>query len=149
MADKMEEKLFKKTEGTLYNYKNLEIKIMNLNIDIETLRRNYQGVSSIRYEEKTQSTNKFNSSVENEVVNREKLIKKLENERDCNVNLKRKIDNALKTLPEEEFKLVDLRYFKGKQTWTAIGRHLNMDKDYCCRKRCDIIEKLARLIYSF
>lgn len=145
--------LFKKTEAILYDYKNLEIKIMNLDIDIETLKNSYCGVAPVSYKERTQSTNKFNSVVENEIIDREEnmedLIRRLEIEKNYNVNLKKKIDNALKTLPEESFKLVELRYFKGKQTWTAIGRKLNMDKDYCCRKRCEIIERLGRLIYSF
>lgn len=145
--------LFKKTEAILYDYKNLEIKIMNLDIDIETLKNSYCGVAPVNYKERTQSTNKFNSVVENEIIDREEnmedLIRRLEIEKNYNVNLKKKIDNALKTLPEESFKLVELRYFKGKQTWTAIGRKLNMDKDYCCRKRCEIIERLGRLIYSF
>lgn len=145
--------LFKKTEAILYDYKNLEIKIMNLDIDIETLKNSYCGVAPVSYKGRTQSTNKFNSVVENEIIDREEniedLIRRLEIEKNYNINLKKKIDNALKTLPEESFKLVELRYFKGKQTWTAIGRKLNMDKDYCCRKRCEIIERLGRLIYSF
>ncbi|QXE19992.1 hypothetical protein [Clostridium sp. 001] len=151
--DKCNKNLFKKTEATLYNYKNLEVKITNLDIDIESLKNNYQGIAPISYKERSQSTNKFNSVVENEVINREEnigdLIKELERDKNYNINLKRKIDNALRTLPEESFKLVKLRYFNGKQTWTAIGRKLNMDKDYCCRKRCEIIESLGKLIYNF
>lgn len=146
----MDEKIFKKTEYVLYNYNDLEIKIKNIEIDIENLKNDYNGVAGISYEEKTGSTFKFNSSVENEVVKKEKLIKHLEGVKEYNLNLKRKIDNALKSLTDESYKLVELRYFtKPKRTWIAIGKELNMDKDYCCRKRCEIINKLASLIYSF
>ncbi|MCD2345797.1 hypothetical protein [Clostridium guangxiense] len=146
----MKENIFKKTEYALYNYKNLEIKIKNIEIDIENLKNDYTGITAISYEEKSSPTFKFNSSVENEVVKKEKLIKQLEGVKEYNLNLKRKIDNALKCLTSESYKLVELRYFtQPKKTWVAIGNEIKMDKDYCCKKRCEIINKLAELIYSY
>ncbi|MDP4147465.1 MAG: xanthine dehydrogenase [Bacillota bacterium] len=150
----MENNIFKKTEQALYDYKSLEVKIKNLNIDIESLKNDYSGIAAITYGEKTGATNKFNSSVENEVINREEnaavLIKKLEGIKLYNINLKNKIDNALETLDETELTLVQLRYFhKPKKTWISIAEELRIDKDYCCKVKNCIINKLSDLIYSF
>ena len=51
-----------------------------LNKELEILENDYRGAGAISYDEKTQATNKFNSSVENEVINKTKEVYKLENE---------------------------------------------------------------------
>ena len=145
----MNKKLFRKVEATLYNYKNMDAKIQNLEIDIENLKKTYQGVSPIQYGEKVQGTNKFSSVVESEVVHKERLIAKLEEQRDDVVSLKSKVENALKTLDAESKKLVELRYLGKKNTWTAIGIKMNLDSSYCCKRRALIIERLGELIYHF
>lgn len=150
----MKEDKFSKTEDILCNYRNLEIKIKNIEIDIENLKNDYNGIAKTGYGEKSSPTYKFNSIVENEVIDREEkideLIKHLEEAKSYNLNLKRKVDNALSTLTEEAHRLVELRYFsKPKKTWIAIGKEMNMDKDYCCKKRCEIINYLSDLIYSY
>ena len=145
----MNKKLFRKVEATLYNYKNMDAKIQNLEIDIENLKKTYQGVSPIQYGEKVQGTNKFSSIVESEVVHKERLIAKLEEQRDDVVSLKSKVENALKTLDAESKKLVELRYLGKKNTWTAIGIKMNLDSSYCCKRRTLIIERLGELIYHF
>ena len=45
--------LFKKVEGRLHNYKNLELQIKNLELDIEQEKNEYRGCGSISYDEKT------------------------------------------------------------------------------------------------
>ncbi|MEN8433943.1 hypothetical protein NX821_001114 [Clostridium septicum] len=67
--------LYKKTEAMLYNFNKTKAEIRNIELDLELLKSQYEGVGAIVYEERTGSTNKFNSSVENEVVIREKRIK--------------------------------------------------------------------------
>lgn len=145
----MNKKLFRKVEATLYNYKNMDAKIQNLEIDIENLKKTYQGVSPIQYGEKVQGTNKFSSVVESEVVHKEKLIARLEEQRADAIALKAKVENALKTLDNESRRLVELRYFGRKNTWVAIGQKLNLDSSYCCKRRVLIIERLGELIYHF
>lgn len=145
----MDKKLFRRVEATLYNYKNMDAKIQNLDIDIENLRKSYEGVSPLQYGEKVQSTNKFSSVVENEAVHKEKLLSKLEEQRADAVALKAKVENALDTLDAESKKLVELRYLGRKNTWVAIGQKLNMSSNYCCALRTQIIEQLGRLIYPF
>ena len=72
MVDK---NLFRKTEAILYDYNNLALKIDLLKAEIKDIEETYQGCWSIAYNEKTQATNKFNSAVENEILQREKMLK--------------------------------------------------------------------------
>ncbi|MBE6072021.1 MAG: xanthine dehydrogenase [Clostridium butyricum] len=146
----MQEK-FKKTEETLYNYKSMEIRIKNIQIDIENLLNDIT-LKAISYEQKSSKTNAFNSSVENEVIKREENLKKhidiLKAKLKYNKDLKVKIDGALGELNSSEYKLVSLRYFsKEKKTWIAIGSELGFDKDYCVKIKNKIIRKLSELIY--
>ena len=66
--------MFKKTEYALYNYKDLDIKIKSIDIDIDMLENDIT-LKAISYEEKTGPTNAFSSSVENEVIRREEKMK--------------------------------------------------------------------------
>ena len=146
----MEDK-FKKTEATLYNYKSLEVKIKNIEIDIDTLENDIT-VKAVSYDEKPASTNAFHSTVEDEVIRRDEHTKQqiemLKAKLKYNQNLKAKIDGALEQLTTQEYKLVDLRYFqKDKRTWLFIGQELGFDKDYCVKIRNKIIKKLSELIY--
>jgi len=147
----LEDNNFKKTEYTLYNYKSLDTKIKNIDIDIDNLENDIT-VNAISYEERSSPTNAFSSTVENEVVRREEKtadkIQALKSKRKYNLNLKTKIDGALEQLTSDEFKLVQLRYFsKDKKTWVEIGLNLGFDKDYCTKLRNKIIDKLSDLIY--
>ena len=146
----MEDK-FKKTEATLYNYRSLEVKIKNIQIDIDDLENDIT-VKAVSYDEKTAPTNAFHSTVEDEVIMRDEHVKQqiemLKAKLKYNQNLKAKIDGALEQLTTQEYKLVDLRYFqKDKKTWVFIGQELGFDKDYCVKIRNKIIKKLSELIY--
>lgn len=149
----MKENLFKKTEKTLYDYKNLDLRIENIDLEIEILKNDvtYAGVS---YEEKAAPTNKFSSSVENEVIKRdeylEENIKYLKMQKLKMIALKQKITNALAMLNEEEYRLVELRYFdtkKKRKTWVEIGMILGIDSVVCCRMKNKVVNKLKDEIY--
>jgi len=146
----MKNNIFKKTEKTLYDYKNMNIKIENIELYIESLLNDvsYAGVS---YEQKF-PTNAFSSSVENEVIKRdEHLMGKVENLKKSRVkivSLKQRITNALNTLEPEELRLVELRYFiKPKKSWVEIGMILGVDKVTCHRMKNNIINTLTDYIY--
>lgn len=118
----MDKDLFKKTEGELYNYKGLDIKIKSIEMDIEMLQNDIT-LKAINYNEKSGPTNAFNSSVENEVIRRDEVVKeqiqKLQNAKKFYMIKKNKIENALQCLNGEEVKLVEMRYFqKVKNNWT-------------------------------
>lgn len=143
--------LFKKTEKTLYDFKNLDLKIENIELHINRLVNDvsYAGVS---FEERSSPTNAFNSSVENEVIKREEHMSKELNHlikmKSDTIMLKTLVTNALDTLKAEQYKLVELRYFqKDKKTWLEIGMTLGIDKDNCCKLKNEIINKLTEFIY--
>ncbi|AGK98181.1 hypothetical protein [Clostridium pasteurianum] len=147
----MDDRVFKKIESDLYNYKYLNVKIENLKIKVEDISNSYDGCTAISYEERTGKTNKFNSSVENEVVNRIEnampAIGELERKITYYINLKKKIDNALTVLSPMQRQLVELRYFSfPTRSWVSIERDLHMNKDYCCTKRKEVITLLSKLI---
>lgn len=147
-----QDNLFKKTEYALYNYKDLDIKIKSIDIDIELLKNDIT-LKAINYDEKTGPTNAFSSSVENEVIRRDEVVQqqlsKLEKDKLLYVSRKNKIENALNCLNNEELQLVKMRYFqKGKESWTKIGLTLGMDRMTCSRMRNKIIKELSNYIFN-
>ncbi|WP_010292211.1 hypothetical protein [Clostridium senegalense] len=58
----------KLTEEVLANYNSIKAEIKNIELDIEEIESEYEGVSAVSFEEKTGKTNKFNSNVENEIL---------------------------------------------------------------------------------
>lgn len=144
--------MFKKTEYALYNYKDLDIKIKSIDIDIEMLENDIT-LKAISYEEKTGPTNAFSSSVENEVIRREEKIQeqinKLKRDKLLYKSRKLKIENALELLTKEERKLVELRYFsRPKKSWVEISRVMNIAHTHCCTMRVKIINNLNEYIFN-
>lgn len=144
--------MFKKTEYALYNYKDLDIKIKSIDIDIDMLENDIT-LKAISYEEKTGPTNAFSSSVENEVIRREEKIQeqinKLKKDKLLYKSRKLKIENALELLTKEERKLVELRYFsRPKKSWVEISRVMNIAHTHCCTMRIKIINNLNQYIFN-
>lgn len=140
--------LLKKTEGVLLNYKTIKAEINNLLLEIEDVEAEYKGVSELTYGEKTGATNKVNSSVENEVLNKIKIVENLTREMESKKRLISKIDNAMATLEETEKRIIELRCFEG-YNWNKVGMILNMDGDYCCRIKRAAINKILPLVWVF
>lgn len=138
--------LYKKTDGVLFNYRTIKAEINNLAIEIEEIKSEIDGVKSIGYEEKTGSTNAFNSSVENEILKKEKLMNKLAREKSNKQRLINKIDNALTILEDEEREIIELRCFN-KMGWNKIGVITNRDGDYCGRIKRKAINRLTEVIW--
>ena len=138
---------FKKIEKILYDYKYIDNKLDVFRFKLEHIK-NDVNISGIDYsKDKISSTNAFNSTVENAMLDRESNIAALEEKiRELEYN-KQLIDKSLTVLEDTELKLVKLRYFsKDKMTWIAIGHELGFDKDYCMKLRNKIINKLMDLI---
>lgn len=146
----MKNNLFKMTEKTLYNYKNLGLEIESLDIHINSI---VNDVSIAGYlTRKDQADKCFSSRVENEVIKRDEhhveILEKLRSKRQGLIELDRVIKVALNSLESEEYKLVELRYFiKPKKSWVEIGMKLGLDKDTCCRMKNKIINKIMDFIY--
>ncbi|KGN00326.1 siderophore-interacting protein [Clostridium botulinum] len=142
----MKDNNYRKTEGVLYNYTDIKTEIKNTEIDIQELKADYEGVSGVSYEERSAPTNKFNSSVENELLRKEKLIKKLTREKNSKQRLIDKIDNALDPLDETEKKIIEYRCIKG-YSWAKVGVLLNIDGDYCGKIMRKALSKITSQIW--
>lgn len=144
----MNKELFKKTESILYNYSMLKAEINNLELEIEEIENQYEGLGAISYEERSSATNKISDSVANEIIFKEKHTYKLNKAKRSKEILLNKINNALEALDDNERKVVHYRYLNGKRTWMQVGEILSMDSNYCCNTlRVNIINKLSQMIF--
>lgn len=136
---------YKKVESMLYNYKNTQAEIKILKRDLEILENDYKGTSAISYDEKTQSTNAFNSTVENEVIRRAERIQQLRNK----IRLKEieieNIDDALETLNPDDKLFVVERYFN-KRSNKYVASLLNIVEQTACTYKNRIVNLLIPLL---
>ena len=70
--------IFRKTEGKLFDYKNIKNEIEAIELEIENIKNDYRGCGSISHEESTGPTFNISRSVENEVLKKEERNKKEE-----------------------------------------------------------------------
>jgi DNA-directed RNA polymerase specialized sigma subunit len=115
------------------------------NIDLEIEQMEYVGCSGISYEEKSSPTNSFSSSVENEVVSREKRIVILNQSRRETLMKINKIDNALETLEPRDLDIIKLRYFDNLNN-RIIAIRLELTEEWICTLKAIVINKLSTLI---
>lgn len=136
---------YKRVEAMLYNYKKTKAEINILNRQLEMLKNDYRGTGAISYDEKSSPTNKFNSSVENEVIKRAKEIEELKDRiqsKEVEIN---NIDDALTILTENERWIVTERYFNQTRN-KELAIKLNVTKDTASRYKTAIINKLIPLL---
>lgn len=137
----------KKIEKVLYDYKNKVHLINDFNIQIQLIAKDVGNIKAISYEEKTQSTNKFSSCVENEIINKDKLIEKLEKEKELIQLEVDRIDNMLEILSDEDKKIIELRYFK-KLKFNKIADILDRNEIALISKNTSILNKLSQFYYK-
>jgi len=144
----------KEIEETLYDYKNLGLRIANIDLEIEILKNDVSCVG-VSYEFKGGPINSFSSVVENEVVRRDlylsEHIEALKKKKSAMIAFKQTITNALEMLNDEQYRIVELRYFdtkKKRKTWVEIGMMLGIDSVVCCKMKNRIVNKLKEEIFS-
>lgn len=139
-------KLYKKVEAMLYNYKKTGAEIKILKRDLEIIENDYRGVGAIGYEEHSSPTNKFNSDVENEVIKRSQQIQRLRND----IRLKEieiaNIDDAIESLDDRASYMLKEFYFNRRQL-KVISSEIHLDESYSSVYKTSIIEKLVNLIF--
>lgn len=145
----MNKQEFKRVENILNNYNTIKAIIKNQLLEIDIISKTYEGISSISYEEKTGPTYKITSSVESEMLKKEKKIKELEIEIAANQKIITMVDNALDLLGSSERKLIELKYFNCNQlSWEQIGYTLGFSGDYCRTKlRNKVIEHMHYMLF--
>ena len=134
-----------KLEKLLYKYKEMIAEIKNIDIEIEYIKQYPDGINAINYEEKTGITNKFNFSVENEVMTIENKIEKLEEQKAEPLYWTRKIDNALEVLDCRKKEIIKMKYFE-KINNTKIAVRLDLTEEWICRLKNDSLNQLFKLI---
>ncbi|CEK35753.1 RNA polymerase sigma factor,phage transcriptional regulator, RinA family [[Clostridium] sordellii] len=140
--------LFKKVEGRLYSYKNLDIEIKSIELEIESVQNEFLGCGSIEYTEKTCVTYNINRTVENEVVKREKELMRLNHMKVKKEIEKRKIENALTSLDDRETSFFELFYKnKEKNTIKYISYKLHISERHCKRLRRKVVYKIMDMLY--
>ena len=140
-------KRYKKVEAMLYNYKKTKAEIKILTRQLEILENNYMGTGAISYDEKTQSTNKFNSSVENEVIKREKDIQELKNKiRLTEIEIEN-IDDVLNTLNDREAYVIR-EYYINKRLLKVICDEIHVNENYSSDYKSRIVNKICDMINS-
>lgn len=141
--------LYKKTEGVLYNYNKIKREIKNLIIEIDSIKNSFKGCSSIEYTEKAGATHKVGSVVEDEVLEKERLIHRITSELASKQNLIQKIDNVIEDLEDDKKFILEHKYLctNKKMTWQQIGIMLNIDASNCCKMRRELINEIADCIW--
>lgn len=141
--------MYSYVEGKLYNFKSMKVELNSYKIDLEYLNKDYEGCRGKSYSGITSKTNSLYSSVENELIRKEKRKEMLELKITEKERQIRKIENALALLDDEELQLVKLRYFSDRMkplSWLAIGQEMLYSDKKCRVMNEDIINKLAGMI---
>lgn len=139
---------YRKIEGILNRYTTLVNEIKNINLDIEELKNDYRGCGSIEYNEKSGRTYKFNSSVENEVISKDKKIEFLEKLKRGKEIQVEKINNAMEVLTEDECKVIKYKFFQDhKKSWTKVSYNMQMCEAWCRQLKDRAIRKMIPIIF--
>lgn len=138
--------LYRKTEAILYNYNKVKAQIKNIELDIENIKNDFNGPGAIGYEERTQATNSFNSSVENEIISRDNEINQLlryKKQKEIEIL---KVDNAIGSLTEREKIIIEMRYLK-KYNNRMIAAKLDLTEEYVCSIKKSAVNQILDLIF--
>lgn len=100
-------------------YKELKADIKELELQIEEIEDEIIGITAMPSEERTGSTNKFSSTVENQVIQLEKKTNDIQLE----INKKRReverIENAISVLKDEEKEIIEIVHIRHKKYYVA------------------------------
>lgn len=137
---------YKAVEAMLYSFKRLQIIISNIDLEIDKIRNEYNGCSAISYEEKSAPTNKFSSSVENEVELKEKQVEHLEHIKQDKIFNHKQVENALTSLDSRSYEIVKLRYFE-QMSNQEVAIKLDLTEQRVSELKTEIVKSLIDLIF--
>lgn len=139
--------LFKEIDKRLYNYKYLDIKIKNINLDIKRCENEYFGCGVMVYIEKISNIYNISFFVENEVLKREERLRKLKMEKEDIEIEKEKIENVLMCLNDIEMEFFNFFYnSKIKNNMIYIFMKLYLDRIFCYNLKKKMIFKLSEIL---
>lgn len=135
---------YKRVEAMLYNYKDTLVEIKNIKLTIDTIKLDIKGVSAIGYDDMPKA-HSVQSSVENEVMQRQTKIENLTRLLYKKENEIAKINNVLESLEPLERYIIESYYFH-KKTNVWIGIEKEIAEQTVCKKKIDTINKMIRLL---
>ena len=136
----------------LKEYSNMDLMIRGIDLEINRIKNDVSLGGGDMFAEKSSPTNKFNSSVENDVIHREAIdidgiIEKLENKKRYLISRKEYIKDVLNSLSDLQRNIIDLYYLcKNKVTWVYVSMQLGYDEYYCRKVGSKTLEQLSILI---
>ena len=134
---------YKRTERWLYHRSALIARIENLKREYKNKELEAEGEGIDYSKDKLCQTYKFNSTTENiamALTQLNMMIESLQSRIDI-------MDRSLKTLSEDERKIVELKYFES-QPWFNIAYEVKQSESTCKRHRKNAIEKLMFAIFG-
>lgn len=138
--------LYRKTEALLYNYNKSKAQIKNIELEIENIKNEYEGVGAVSFEERVQSTNEFHSRVESEILEKENQINKLmKYKRQKEIEIA-KIDNAIEALTDREKSIIKMRYFE-KYNNRMIAAKLDLTEEWIAKIKKVAINQILDAIF--
>ncbi|XZM35410.1 hypothetical protein ACSXAY_18795 (plasmid) [Clostridium perfringens] len=130
MKDKIKE-----VENILKGYRDLLIDIDITELKIAEVEEEYRGCNGIEYKETTGATNKFNSTVENEIMKKELRLSSLKKDLKALKNEKRWIDTAVNNLDGVEKIVIELRYINKRPiSWKSVANTIGYCENHCMKR---------------
>lgn len=141
--------LFVKVEGMFYHYENLKKEIAYIDEEIEFIEQDYLGCGSIEYSERVQTSTNISSSIEREIIQKQKQIEFLEKEKRKKERDLKRIERAKANFNREEEEMFKIRYLLKIKDWKVYGDKMNVGKDTYYSIRDNMIYKSMSTMYPF
>lgn len=139
-------KNYSKIEAILYKYKYMQTDIDLLDVEIEEIKNNVIGVSSINYDGMPKC-NDISSSIENELINKEKMIANLTYKRRKLQLQKEQIDITLELMNDDLKRIFYEKYNKvGKINVEKLCRKMCISRDKYYKDKNKLIETFAEIL---
>ena len=149
-GQRMKDSRFRKVERVLYDLPKLRVEVQNLRLDLEDAKE-VVGIRGASGNEKAgSSTNAFSSVVENEVLQRDKVLEKKRQRLIFLIEKKKRdiqrIENVLSLLTEDEARLIEMRYFRRYSVKRICGI-LGMTEDGFNKKKKRLIMEILAPVF--
>lgn len=143
------EDLFSKVEGMFYNYEDLKKEVVYFEEEIDFLKQDYMGCGSIEYSEKVQTSVNTSSTIEKELLQKQKQIEVLEKHKVKKERDLKRIERAKENFNREEQEMFNIRYKLKIKDWKVYADKMNVGKDTYYSIRDNMIYKSMSIMYPF
>lgn len=134
---------FNYIEDILKRINTIKLEIEKLKIEKLEVESNYDGVGSVGYTEGRSTLT--SSTVENEVLRKEKKIEQINKLIFSKEIQLKKINIAINSLREIKKKVIEERYIKEKQ-WKVIAEELSITESRCFQIRIEAIKEMCNFL---